>query len=530
MSRPLCMRLRRNGIRGDEMSFVAVFGDTVIDQYVNMLPARPCREDGRAPRYQISSVQTTFGAAANMVAGCRFLGLPVAFGSVSGLSVRSPLSMSHWLDSLGLADRCIPRRADWQTPVLRRYIEDGRLVGRMDCGRVLDEIWADKSYDLERFADLAHQARLLICCDHGRGFFAPAVVEAIQRGLTQPAIRCCIVNPKDGRWAHWQKFPCTSRIFVVNWAEALARLSCHIGRDYADDYLTAERAAEAAKLIQRDIWPDVVIVTLGEFGALVAFNPTGRNDGRQVVHVSFDGRDFTPTSAAVGAGDVFISYLAAHLWRLDCVPPSTADAWDACLREVVSKTSACVSTGLQGTLTARPIHQPLRVISTLTGCPIPSVNQSLEEARQRGCRIVFTNGAFDLLHAGHFSTLRWCKEGCPLPGRPPTDEKTFLIVGLNSDESIRRLKGPGRPILSQDKREAALRFLPWIDQVVIFSEDTPKNLVAELKPQRWVKGSDWSEAGVPDREDFLAAGGELLFAPLVPGISTTKLLSTIKGG
>jgi D-beta-D-heptose 7-phosphate kinase/D-beta-D-heptose 1-phosphate adenosyltransferase len=143
---------------------------------------------------------------------------------------------------------------------------------------------------------------------------------------------------------------------------------------------------------------------------------------------------------------------------------------------------------------------------------------ALAPRRARGERIVFTNGCFDLLHPGHVRYLA--------AARALGD---VLVVGLNDDASVRRLKGPGRPILSTAERAEVLAALSAVDHVVVFAEDTPRALVAALAPDVLVKGADWAEDDIVGRDEVLARGGRVERVALVPGVSTSELIRRIRG-
>ena len=131
-------------------------------------------------------------------------------------------------------------------------------------------------------------------------------------------------------------------------------------------------------------------------------------------------------------------------------------------------------------------------------------------------KIVFTNGCFDLLHAGHVDYLEKAKRLGDL-----------LIVGLNSDSSIKRIKGSKRPIMSQDLRAKVLSSLKAVDYVVIFEEDTPLNLIKSIKPDVLVKGGDWELNKIVGREFVESYGGKVVTIPFVYDISTTKIIEEI---
>ncbi len=132
-------------------------------------------------------------------------------------------------------------------------------------------------------------------------------------------------------------------------------------------------------------------------------------------------------------------------------------------------------------------------------------------------KIVFTNGCFDILHVGH---LRYLTEARALGDR--------LVVGLNSDSSVRLLKGKERPIISEDERREMLLGLKPVDEVIIFSEETPLNLIKEVKPDILVKGGDWSVDQIVGSDFIMGRGGEVLSLPFHEGRSSTNIIKKIK--
>jgi D-beta-D-heptose 7-phosphate kinase / D-beta-D-heptose 1-phosphate adenosyltransferase len=143
----------------------------------------------------------------------------------------------------------------------------------------------------------------------------------------------------------------------------------------------------------------------------------------------------------------------------------------------------------------------------------------LGQWRAAGLRVVFTNGCFDLLHAGHLALLQEAAR-----------RGDALVVGINSDRSTARLKGPGRPIVPEEARAAMLAALSCVAAVIVFDEDTPLELIREIRPQTLVKGADYALDQVVGRELVMASGGEVVLVPLVPGHSTTALVAALRGG
>jgi len=143
--------------------------------------------------------------------------------------------------------------------------------------------------------------------------------------------------------------------------------------------------------------------------------------------------------------------------------------------------------------------------------------ERLKEERAQGRKIVFTNGCFDILHAGHLQLL---EEAASFGDR--------LIVGLNSDASVRRLKGEGRPLVGQEDRALLLAGLRAVDWVVLFEEDTPLRVIEKILPEVLVKGADYPLDGVVGRGVVESRGGKVVRLPLLPGRSTSALLDLLK--
>lgn len=138
-----------------------------------------------------------------------------------------------------------------------------------------------------------------------------------------------------------------------------------------------------------------------------------------------------------------------------------------------------------------------------------------ERLRREGRRLVMTNGCFDLMHAGHASYLEYAR-----------GLGDALLVALNTDASVRRLKGPSRPVVDERNRARMMAALECVDYVTFFGEDEPKDLVAEVLPDVLVKAEDWAHY-VSGREAVEAAGGKVVLAPMVEGLSTTKIVERI---
>lgn len=141
----------------------------------------------------------------------------------------------------------------------------------------------------------------------------------------------------------------------------------------------------------------------------------------------------------------------------------------------------------------------------------------VERRRAAGETIVFTNGCFDLLHPGHVDSLR-----------KAAAMGDCLVVGVNGDDSVRRLKGPGRPVVPLAERKELLAAVRWVDHVLAFHDDTPAALLAALRPDVMVKGADWEGREMPERELVESWGGRVAHVELLPGFSTTTIIERIR--
>jgi D-beta-D-heptose 7-phosphate kinase/D-beta-D-heptose 1-phosphate adenosyltransferase len=222
-------------------------------------------------------------------------------------------------------------------------------------------------------------------------------------------------------------------------------------------------------------------------------------------------RTFTqpnPHSQAAGAGDTYVAAMALAL-AAGGEAAAAAEIAAAAAAIVVAKdgTSCCTHDELQARIAGRDHF----------GFELEALCAQLDEQRRRGKRIVLTNGCFDILHRGHITYLDQARRLGDL-----------LVVGVNSDESIRRLKGPERPINLLDDRMPVLAALSCVDHVVAFDEDTPHRLVRAIRPHVFVKGGDYTRDRLPEAALVEELGGRVEILPLVRERSTTKIISRIR--
>jgi rfaE bifunctional protein nucleotidyltransferase chain/domain len=203
-----------------------------------------------------------------------------------------------------------------------------------------------------------------------------------------------------------------------------------------------------------------------------------------------------------GAGDRFASALAEALRQGRPLDGAVGDAVEAAAVFVrTGAASAHSATSAEGGLVL-PVGSPLRDVETLVA-----------RTRRSGGRIVATGGCFDILHRGHVTLLDRARELGDL-----------LVVCLNSDASVRRAKGTGRPVVTERDRALVLASLASVDAVALFEDDTPVALLDRLRPDIWVKGHDYADQPLPEAEVVVRHGGRIVLLPLVDGYSTTRLL------
>ncbi|OMC33042.1 D-beta-D-heptose 1-phosphate adenosyltransferase [Mycobacterium sp. GA-1841] len=267
----------------------------------------------------------------------------------------------------------------------------------------------------------------------------------------------------------------------------------------------AEAQSVSAEHLRRQWGARGVSVTLGERGATVS-----TDDGR-VTNISVPSSNVAGSarSDTCGAGDRFA--VAATLALAD--GRSIVDA----VGEAVDAASRFVATG-----GAVGVSRPGRIgaiggVSAEFTAILADVTEVRERLRRRGGRLVATGGCFDLLHTGHVRLLHQARQ-----------LGDALVVLLNSDASVRALKGPSRPVMSQADRARVLCALACVDAVVIFDESSPEQQLEQLRPDVWVKGGDYTEADLPEASVVRNHGGEVVLLPTVAGYSSSKLIAAMR--
>jgi rfaE bifunctional protein nucleotidyltransferase chain/domain len=361
------------------------------------------------------------------------------------------------------------------TPVKRRVRADGQSLVRLDHG-VAGSIDASGG----QVADALRSASAALVSDYGRGL----------TGLGE--VRAALTDAARGMPVVWDPHPQGTapvpgvRIATPNRVEATALASAFGEISPALDGLA--RVTDEARVLVKGWRAHSVAVTLGARGALLSH---GESSPSVIPAPRVAG-----TGDACGAGDRFAGAatvaLAAGAVTLEAVQVAVHGA----ARFIAEGGAAAFG----------------------RESPVASDASVVERVRAAGGKVVATGGCFDLLHAGHVATLE--------AARALGD---CLVVCLNSDDSVRRLKGPSRPLVSQADRARVLAALQPVDDVVVFEEDTPVEALRRLRPDIWVKGGDYAGAELPEATILRAWGGQSVVLPYLAGRSTTGLLTAAAG-
>ena len=461
-----------------------VVGDLMLDEtwlgdVSRVAPEAP------VPLLALSSMCRRAGGAGNVVENLAALGArTVALGAV-GPEEEGAWIARHLGSLPGGEGRVVvdPLRT---TPVKRRMVADGRQLLRVD--QELAAVLSEGAEDELIGAALAalESADVLLLSDYAKGTLTPRLMKTLLAEARRRDIPA-LVDPKGRDYGRYRGATC-----VTPNRKELETVTGESARD-------AAAVARLATRLRDDLGLDAILVKLSEEGMLLL--PKGAAPQRIAARARevFD---------VTGAGDTVLATLGIALGA--GLPLGDAAQ--------VANRAAGVVVGRAGTASVRwadlldgLIASPAEKL--LDRGHVAAVAQMLRRAHRR---VVFTNGCFDLLHPGHVTLLGAAKR-----------LGDVLVVGLNSDASVKRLKGPERPILSETDRAQVLGGLDAVDFVVLFEEDTPEALIHEIRPQVLVKGGDYTEESVVGAPFVRSYGGEVALVPLVPGRSTTSMVTKV---
>ncbi len=473
---------------------VLILGDVMLDRFIYGSVERISPE-APIPVMAIERTAAMPGGAANVARNVATLGGQVTLIGVVGddtgaEELRAQLSTMPTVTAELLVDRSRP------TTVKTRHVADRQQVLRTDVesrAPLSSEIAANV---LSRFSAGLAQAQVVILSDYGKGVLSDHVTAGAIAGAREAA-RAVIVDPKSKALCRYRG----ATVLTPNRLEL--QLAC--GHECASD---AQVSAGAKAILAQQIC-DALVVTRGKDGMTVVEARPAQGENAASVHIRTAAREVFDVS---GAGDTVVATLALGL------------AFGARLVDAarLANTAAGIVVGKQGTATVSAGEIVARLDPAHDGplsgkhFTLESVQQLVARWRDLGLRIAFTNGCFDLLHPGHLALLSQARRSADR-----------LVVGLNSDLSVRRLKGLGRPIQGEVARATVLASLKSVDAVVIFQEDTPLELITALEPDVLVKGADYTLESVVGADVVLQRGGQVVLADLVPAHSTTSTIERL---
>jgi D-beta-D-heptose 7-phosphate kinase / D-beta-D-heptose 1-phosphate adenosyltransferase len=466
---------------------VLCVGDVMLDHYIHGQVERISPE-APVPILHIDGDEQRLGGAGNVLRNLHALGAETCFISVTG-SDPAAREVSRLVAALGTGEAHLLAERGRTTTVKTRYIADNQQLLRADHERVMP-------LPAKLRADLLDQVRVslagfhvVILSDYAKGVLMNGVAAEIITAA-HAAGATIVVDPKSVAYADYRG----AAVLKPNRRE----LAAAAGRalDGADEIAEAARALMAANEI------GAMLVTCGKDGMVLIEGSGGVHrlgaEAREVYDVS-------------GAGDTVVAVVAAAI-------ASGASLLQAAR---LANTAAGIVVGKVGTAIAHADELAHALVDRDTldhgkVLPLASALDHVARWRRNGLKVGFTNGCFDLIHPGHVALLTQARAACDR-----------LVVGLNSDASVKRLKGPNRPVQKEEDRAAVLASLAPVDAVVVFHDDTPVTLIEAIRPDLLVKGADYRHDQVVGGAFVESYGGKVLLAALVPGHSSSATIARI---
>jgi D-beta-D-heptose 7-phosphate kinase/D-beta-D-heptose 1-phosphate adenosyltransferase len=467
---------------------VLCIGDVMLDDFVYGEVTRISPE-APTPVLAVKYNTVEIGGAGNVARNIAALGATCVFIGLVG-DDDAGLSLRNALAKLGAV---VPELViDKTRPTTRKV----RFVSEHHSAHLMRADWemaapanADSQAAIIAQAQAAMpKVRAVVLSDYAKGVLTERVIRAVIDEARRHGVPV-IVDPKGHDYRVYRG----ASLITPNAKE----LSAAVHRPLRDEAEIAAAAAELARLVESE----AVLVTRSEQGMSLHV------EGQAPIHIEAYPVKVRDVS---GAGDTVAAVMA--------VLAAMRTPYEYAMR--AANAAAAVVVGKRGTSTASLAELRHRILPAASLAPEDKIvfdwsvlDERLEDWRRHGLRIGFTNGCFDLLHRGHVKLLAEARAACDR-----------LVVGLNSDASTSRLKGPSRPINPAEGRAEVLAALEAVDLVVVFEEDTPLELIKRVRPAVLVKGADYRIDQVVGREVVEDAGGDVLLVSLVPGQSTTRLV------
>ncbi len=466
---------------------VVVVGDVLLDRFVDGRVTRISRE-APVPVLKLVATRAHPGGACNVAANILATGGAV---TLVGLVGNDPVG--NELGQLcATFDRLTSRLiadASRKTTLKTRYLSGWQQLLCVDSEDTHPAGSAARSDLITAAIDAIASANAVVISDYGRGALDDTSIGAII-SAARAAGKPIVVDPRRGDASVFAG----ATVITPNVEEMFAFTGIRAESD--------ESAITACRAVLEKAHVDAVLLTRGAQGMTLV-----SRDGN-VLHVPAETlRIFDVT----GAGDTVVATLASTL------------AAGAPLAEAtrLANTAAGIVVAKPGTATALP--QELRqALGAARGEGVLSRVEAAGEVKlwkNLGLRVGFTNGVFDLLHRGHLHSLEQAKR-----------RVDRLVVGVNADASVRRLKGPERPVQDETARASVLAALRYVDLVVVFAEDTPEELIRALQPDVLFKGADYAGQEIPGGAFMKSNGGAVEFLPLLDGYSTTSTVAKVRVG
>ena len=476
-----------NGVR------VLCVGDVMLDRFVSG-QVRRISPESPVPVLSISGTENFPGGAANVARNIASLGGLCTLVSVVGRdSVARELQDA--LKKIEGISCAFLQTADRPTSEKIRFVAHGQHMLRADA-EVTAPIACSTAKDVvDAVANLAGGHDVMVLSDYAKGLLTDAVVSGCIAAAKRHRLPV-VVDPKSVNLRRYAG----ATVITPNSKEVLEAT----GIDPTDDDALAEAAGSS---ILGSAAVEAVLLTRAQRGMTLV------GSGRSTVHIAASAREVFDV---VGAGDTVIATLSLALGaKLDLAEAAR-----------LANFAAGVVVGKRGTATVTQTELADEMLRLSRGSlqalhdKIVSRHEAVELARtwrKNGFKVGFTNGCFDILHVGHLAILSFSRQHS---GR--------LIVAVNSDASVRRLKEPGRPVNPEGDRAMVLAALSAVDAVVVFDEDTPLGMIEELNPDVLVKGADYTIDTIVGAKHVLSYGGQVLTCELVPGKSTTRVVNVLR--
>jgi D-beta-D-heptose 7-phosphate kinase/D-beta-D-heptose 1-phosphate adenosyltransferase len=468
---------------------VLCVGDVMEDRFIYG-EVRRISPEAPVPVLRITRESRELGGAGNVVRNVVALGAHVSFISIVG-DDRAGREISELLAALPSVEPFLRVTRHRETTIKNRFFSlDGHHLLRADRETVQTITAADED-DLARTAlSQMPYVDVVVLSDYAKGMFTGTLAAKII-AAAKAAGKPVVVDPKGTKYTRYAG----ATVITPNRKE----LEDAVGGAVDTDATLISAAQQLRK--EADV-ESILVTRSGEGMTLV--------DAGSLTHLPAETREVADVT---GAGDTVVATLAVAL-AANVPLADAARLSNVAAGVVVGRHSTAVAT-THDISTALMRHDMNSAEAKFVD--LPTALSRLAIWRREGLKVGFTNGCFDLLHPGHISLINQARAACDK-----------LVVGLNADASVRRLKGPTRPVQNEIARATVLASLGHVDLVVIFGEDTPQALIEAIRPDVLVKGADYVRSNVVGGDFVESYGGKVLLADLVPSYSTTATIAALK--